>query len=64
MATARVRINLDLPPDLDNWLRAQAGKQEVSRNALIVDVLDSFRRAVVDLEDDDLDSLISQLRNS
>jgi len=46
MPTPRVRVPVDFPPELDEWLRAQAAGFKTSRNALIVGLAEWFQRAV------------------
>jgi len=45
MPTPRVRIPIDFPPELDEWLRAYAREKGTSRNALIVHIITEFRTA-------------------
>jgi len=45
MPTPRVRIPIDFPPELDEWLRAEARRRETSRNALIIHIITAFRAA-------------------
>lgn len=63
----REQLSIDLPPDLDAWLREQAAERGTDRNQLLQRLLEATRLALVTddgIEDiDDLESRVTALES-